>query len=81
MITPRYREQPDALLHSGFVPCADPEHRAVTDSHNVSNNQQRIKNTEPPPKKGKQRKPLGEGAGGLKCILLVPNLRPRIYCC
>ena len=32
--------------------------------------------TEPPPYNGQQPKSLGRGAGGgLKCILLVPNLR------
>ena len=32
---------------------------------------------------GQQPKPLGGGGGGLKCILLVPNLRPRFCskCC
>ena len=32
--------------------------------------------TEPPPSNGQQPKPRG-----LKCILLVPNLRPRFCCC
>ena len=34
--------------------------------------------TEPPPLNSQQLKPLG---GGLKCILLVPILRPRFCCC
>ena len=38
--------------------------------------------TEPPPWNGQQPKPLGGGGGGgLKCNLLVPNLRPRFCCC
>ena len=33
--------------------------------------------TEPPPENGQRPQP----PGGLKCILLVPNLRPRFCCC
>ena len=31
--------------------------------------------------RGRAAQPSGGGGGGLKCILLVPNLRPRVCCC
>ena len=37
--------------------------------------------TEPQPENGQQPKPPVEGGGGLKCILLVQNLRQRFRCC
>ena len=51
------------------------KHRTITDTHNGSNNKQKVNNN--------RTTTLERTAatGGLKCILLVPNLRLRFCCC
>ena len=53
------------------------KHRTTTDSHNGSNNKQKVNNN-----RTTALKPTAaQATRGLKCILLVPNLRPRFCCC
>ena len=48
-----------------------------TKTHNVSNNQQRINND----RTVAFERTAAYAAGELKYILLVPNFRPRLFCC
>ena len=52
-------------------------HRTITRSHNGSSNQQRINNNRSTP----LERTSAKATRGLKCILLVPNLRSRFCCC
>ena len=54
------------------------KHRTITDSHNRSNNKQKVNNNRTTALERSHRR---VGGGGLKYILLVPNLRPRFCCC
>ena len=51
------------------------KHRTITESHNGSNNQQRINNN----RTTTLELTAAKATGGLICILLVPNLRPRFF--
>ena len=53
------------------------KHRTITDSHNESNNKQKVNNK----RTTALEWTVAEATGGLKCILLVPNLCPRFCCC
>ena len=53
------------------------KHRTITDSHNGSNNKQKVNNN----RTTALERTAAQATGGLKCILLVPNLRPRFCCC
>ena len=53
------------------------KHRTITDSHNGSNNKQQVNNN----RTTALERTAASSTGGLKCILLVPNLRPRFCCC
>ena len=55
------------------------KHRTTKKSHNGSNNQQRINNNITTALERTANK--ATGGGGLICILLLPNLRPRLCCC
>ena len=48
------------------------KHRLITESHNGSINQQQINTNRT------LERTSAKAAGGLKCILLVPNLHPRL---
>ena len=52
------------------------KHRTITESHNGSNNQQRINNN----RTTALELTAANATGGLKCIKSVANLRPR-FCC
>ena len=53
------------------------KHRTITDSHNGSNNKQKVNNH-----RLRTDSSLSHGGRGwLKCILLVPNFRLRFCCC
>ena len=51
--------------------------RTIKESHNWSNNQQPINNN----RTTTLERTVPKATWGLKCSLLVPNLRPRFYCC
>ena len=53
------------------------KHRTFTESHNGSNNKQKINNN----RTTALERTSAQATGGLKCILLVPNLCPRFCCC
>ena len=53
------------------------KHRTITDSHNGRNNKQQVNNN----RTAALERTAALATGGLKCILLVPNLRPRFCCC
>ena len=53
------------------------KHRTITDSHNGSNNKQKVNSN----RTSALERTAALATGGLKCILLVPNLRPRFCCC
>ena len=53
------------------------KHRTITDSHNGSNNKQQINNN----RTIALERTAASSTGGLKCLLLVPNLCPRFCCC
>ena len=53
------------------------KHRTMTESHNGSSNQQQINNS----RTTALERTAAKATGGLKRILLVPNIRPRICCC
>ena len=50
--------------------------RTTTDSHNGNNNKQKVNNN-----RTTLERTAVKATGGLKCILLVPNLHPRFCCC
>ena len=51
------------------------KHRTITDSHNGSNNKQKVNNN----RTTALERTAALATGGLKCILLVPNLCPRLF--
>ena len=58
------------------------KHRTITDPNNGSNNKQKVNNNRTTAlERTAALAGGGGGGGGLKCILLVPNLRPRFCCC
>ena len=57
------------------------KHRTITESHNRSNNKQQVNNNKNHTLERTAALATGGGGGGAKCILLVPNLRPRFCCC
>ena len=52
-------------------------HRTITESHNGSNNKQQVNNN----RTNALERISSQAFGGLKCMLQVPNLRPRFCCC
>ena len=52
------------------------KHITITDSHNESNNEQKVNNN----RTTALERTAAQATGGLKRILLVPNLRPRKLC-
>ena len=50
------------------------KHKTITESHNRSNNQQQVKNN----RTTTLERAAAYATVGLKCILLVPNLRPVV---
>ena len=53
------------------------KHRIITGSHNGNNNKQKVNNN----RTIALERTAAYATGGLKCILLVPNLCPRFCCC
>ena len=53
------------------------KHRTSTDSHNGSNNKQQVNNN----RTTALERIAASATGGLKYILLVPNICPRLCCC
>ena len=60
------------------------KHRTITNSYKGSNYKQKVNNNRTTTLErtaALSHGGGGGGGGGLKCILLVPNLRPRFCCC